>query len=748
MKKIYKFLIPAILIVLVICICILLTKRDEDNFILIDNIEGKYSEVKITDFQSAKESLEDVKDELKIDSISEDLKESVINKGSAILNTYKLNQTFNGIEVYNSGMIIYTDKEGNASGVINKYKPIFEFNITPKHKAEELEQIAIEELKNEYSKLTVKENSLVIYPLEDGNFTLAYLYQIDIGISTATILISDETKEILETIIPINEIVSNDLNEFRTDEYSKKLAQEQEFNVNSSYVLVDKDRKIVLGKIIGDNNPMMIYEYNSIEEARNPENQLGITTINTVQQCYDYYKQKFNYKSFDNGEDDLTMNIITGLTKYKGERATDNAIYTTPNYIFLGSDNIYNDDVEILGHEYTHGIFYHIVGNIEKSNHEGEAINEAYSDIMGMCIEAYYDQSNKIDGYINENKEKAGEKRNIKKTTNKYKEDQKDKGLSKEEHTDSTIISRAAYKMAENLTLQEFETLWFNSMYLLPKEPNFYDCRYAVEQTAKLMNLSEETQEMIKEAFNDVGITRYYNARHYFYETNQMPDIVDRIDDEVKNENKNPISEKKELLTVDQGFDLVTNLVRKFYSTASIEKIEVDITQGSINNESHLNYFAYMVGLDSNFYTLVVNKSTSKVYLYEEKNSDKLQELTEENLIQFIKKEDTNSKITGSGLEVGDYTLKYGVYRGTDAQYDVGEVINWDVAITLKEDGTYTLISSNQDMEKDSEGTYKITNEYGFKAILLSSGRIFSVVDNDILQIPAGSGATFTYQGN
>lgn len=748
MKKIYKFLIPVILVILVICIGIFLSKKDNDNFILVDNIDGKYSEVKITDFESAKASLEDVKNELKINSINENLEENETNQNSTILNTYKLNQIFNGVYVYNAGIIVYTDKEGNAEGVINRYQPISDFNTTPKHKAEELEPIAIESLKNEYNNLSIEDNSLVIYPLEEGKFTLAYLYQIDIGLTTATVLISDETPQVLETKIHTNGIVSDNLNEFKVDEHSKQLASEADIVVNGSYALIDKDRKIIITKINSTDEPFELYDWNSNEESKNAYNQLGITTMNTVQQCYDYYKEKFNYTSFDNEKENITMQVATGLPTYKGKKATDQAYSCAGEYILLGSDNIYNDDVEVIGHEFTHGIFYHIVGDVDKNNYEGWAINEAYADIMGMCIEAYYDQSNKIDGYINENKEKAGVKRNIKKTNNKYKEDKKDKGLSKEEHKDSTIISRASYKMAENLTLQEFETLWFNSMYLLPKEPNFYDCRYAVEQTAKLMNLSEETQQMIANAFNEVGITRYYNARHYFYETNQMPDIVDRIDDEVKNKNNHQISEKEELITIEQGLDLVTNLIRKFYSTASIEKIEVDITQGSINNESHLNYFAYRVGLDSNFYTLVVNKTTSRIYLYEEQNKGNLQELTEQNLTQFIKEKDNPSKETISGLQVGKYTIRYGTYKGTDAQYDVGGLISWDIAVTLKEDGTYTLVSSNQDMEKDSNGTYSITDKYGFTAILLSNQRIFSVIDNNTLQVPAGSGATFTYQGN
>ena len=99
------------------------------------------------------------------------------------------------------------------------------------------------------------------------------------------------------------------------------------------------------------------------------------------------------------------------------------------------------------------------------------------------------------------------------------------------------------------------------------------------------------------------------------------------------------------------------------------------------------------------------------------------------------------------GLKVGNYTLQYGKYKGQEAQYDLTGVVNWDVTIELKQDGTYTITSSNQQMQGNSSGTYTVGKLAGSDAILLDTGGGYGVLANNQLSVLAGSGATFTYQG-
>ena len=138
--------------------------------LVMNNISGNYSSVIVKDFASARESLSLISDELNID-LEKELKEDRISN-SNYLNTYSFKQLYKGIPVYNGDLIVYTDKDGNVAGVINKLREIDDISVEPKIKEDELDAIIMEELGNN-TKVTSKE--LVIYPT-DNKFILAYLY--------------------------------------------------------------------------------------------------------------------------------------------------------------------------------------------------------------------------------------------------------------------------------------------------------------------------------------------------------------------------------------------------------------------------------------------------------------------------------------------------------------------------------------------------------------------------------------------
>ena len=537
MKKSYKFLIFIFIIGISLGLFswLITSILNKQKMIEVNNIQGKYSEVKIIDAQSAMTSLEDVKEELGIASVTEELVEDSSSTND-VLNTYRLKQIYQGLEVYNSGVLVYADKEGNAKGVINKYYSISDFDITPKHTADELQAKAIEAL--EYEDTQPLNSQLIIFPLETGTITLAYKYEIDIGIATATVIISDETSEVLDKQVPIYFVVSDDLHEF--------------YN-GSQYIMQDKERNIQI--YLANNTEMSkfvtkkftLYSWDTLEEALSEENSPVIQAMNTAQKCYDYYKNQFNYLSF-NQTGDMELKIVLGMQTSNRMYRADNACYANQQFIVLGNENLFNDQIEVFGHEYTHGIFDHLV-NISDNNVEGQALNEAYADIMGMCLEAHYENKERIDGVLCE--EIPNQTRNIKESSNRYLENKSDYGLTKSEHQDSTIISRAAYLMSEYLTREEFEDVWFTSISLLFNNPDFYDCRYAVVEAAKGLNLSEEKIERINEAFNKVGITKYYMANYILIEESRKLDFGKRVEEELQKakEMQNNIKKEGEEIT-------------------------------------------------------------------------------------------------------------------------------------------------------------------------------------------------------
>ena len=156
MKK--KKILSIILIILIVLICVSsfiviqysknnsktdVDVNNENHSEELKNIEGKYSDIKITDTKTALSSLENVKDDINIKNINTDIKEFNSNTSNNIVNTYSFKQYYNELEVYGNTITIYTDKEGNALGIINKYVPIEkEIQTTSKTNDKEIKKIA------------------------------------------------------------------------------------------------------------------------------------------------------------------------------------------------------------------------------------------------------------------------------------------------------------------------------------------------------------------------------------------------------------------------------------------------------------------------------------------------------------------------------------------------------------------------------------------------------------------------------
>ena len=129
-----------------------------------NNIEGKYSSIQINDSETAKKSIEDVKEQIGIKSIDEELITSRANTTGKYMNTFRFKQMYKGIEVYSGELIVYTDKQGNAEGIISKYNQIpTEFDINPVNSDEELKEIVLKVVDQEDAK--IKESKLIIYYL-------------------------------------------------------------------------------------------------------------------------------------------------------------------------------------------------------------------------------------------------------------------------------------------------------------------------------------------------------------------------------------------------------------------------------------------------------------------------------------------------------------------------------------------------------------------------------------------------------
>ncbi|MEX2485380.1 MAG: M4 family metallopeptidase, partial [Brumimicrobium sp.] len=102
-----------------------------------------------------------------------------------------------------------------------------------------------------------------------------------------------------------------------------------------------------------------------------------------VSNSWDYFKQTFSREGQDNGGIEVRVR-----TQWDDPGAKFNPGNNSHNNLTFGRDGNahYGTEASIVGHEYTHGVTYH-TSNLAYENESG-ALNESFSDIFGVVIQA------------------------------------------------------------------------------------------------------------------------------------------------------------------------------------------------------------------------------------------------------------------------------------------------------------------------------------------------------------------------
>lgn len=485
MKKNKKLIIGIVIVLLLLCLIIYLAffRKSEPN-----------SE------ESIKTLLQDY--ETEIGSLSD------YTLSNQYEDTYKLTQSFNEIEVYGSGLTAIKQADEVAKVLNYSYQIPDDFNTNPKNTQEDLLAVAKDYVGEEALLLNSK---LIIYPLSSTEFTLAYLFEFASG----TIIISDEDQSIISapslfdttTTLYREPLTEDDIKEFQT--------------ANQQYQLYDRTRNIEVYTIkdsyeyipsikFMQNNTNYYNEitWKNTEEANELDTYMAIKTMQSLAKVYDYYQKNFDFKSIKLNES-YKLKVYTNLDKIEDGNAyypfSNNAALFYFNSddlrIYFGSENLFNEDLEVVSHEYTHGYFRLIV---EPDGSEyNSAINEGYADTMGLIIGAYY-RDGSLDGTI--------ANRNVADSTFKL----SDYTLDTEEHDASFLISRVAYLMSIdetlNMDLYDLGNLWFKSLYNLPKNiVNYSDVEASVLTEAIILGYSKDEVKRMAKIFESVGYPDLYD---------------------------------------------------------------------------------------------------------------------------------------------------------------------------------------------------------------------------------------------
>jgi Zn-dependent metalloprotease len=224
---------------------------------------------------------------------------------------------------------------------------------------------------------------------------------------------------------------------------------------------------------------------------------------------YDFYRYTLGRASYDGQGRAIYITILPNTY--------NNAYYSRSQGLVFGHDT--EAALDVVGHEFTHGIVDFAVGGGNGLVYSGEsgAINEAYADIMGSLIEGKTGAARWLIGEDYgcgsaagcalrdlSQPSRFGDPENY---ANRYTGTADYGGV----HTNSLIFSFAAYKMmtdarTNGVSSATWARVFYNSLFRLSSNARFTDGRAAVISAASALGFTAAQQQAVTDAFNAVGI--------------------------------------------------------------------------------------------------------------------------------------------------------------------------------------------------------------------------------------------------
>lgn len=490
--------------------------NSSDYFVCLE--EGCTSIV-VKDEKSAREALETVSDYIGINDPSSEL---VLSGLEEIDNDsfYKFQQYYDGIPVFGKYVNLLVEEDGTVGTITSNCSPIHNLDIESNYDKssvvivdetvcnksfEEREDGVYLILRDIDTNKIIEERCCTIpeeyvRQTEDGNYLLEDV--------TRNIKMFDVHKKLLHQYISLGSksgqyewlyYLGTELdakNDEDQKELWKKEAQANKTEWSTIYHSEVMERiHSYFGKDIDFISSKDEYGFDS----------RALDVMKKVEQTNDYYWDVLNRKGYDNHQSRMFVTYNDAFDSGKNSYSCFGA------QLGFGYDESISFD--LVGHEYTHSV-EHTISAMDYSGESG-ALMEAYSDIFGELVEAYYNNGNAdwIHGERNMiDPEKNGHPKRYLDSNWKPSYETIDHGNV---HHNSTAFSHAAYLMNNGIDGEEewkidnndLAKIWYRSFYLLPEKATFSDAAKAVYQAAYHMGgLSAKQIYCIVRAFVDVKI--------------------------------------------------------------------------------------------------------------------------------------------------------------------------------------------------------------------------------------------------
>lgn len=496
---------------------------DNSNYVMLN--EG-FTDVKVTDEDSALAAINDVKDIIGINDVNTELKTQRVDTIDETT-YYRFQQYYNDIPVCgkNINMPVYAD--GKVAGLTSNYY-VLNNDLPTETMASnaDIEKSLKKHFDNKDIILEQLDDSQLVYYITEDNKAVL-VYELNDSVAGYTVFVDAISGEIISS----NSLFSYESAEVQSEDGEVKAIGWM--NEDGSYHLYNDEHKI------------SVFDFSSIKEVSEEWNfkDLGIDTIYSPDNKFDKKAvQLMNYLCvFDDYFKNLgdvgfyqihaAVNDCIGTNARAGGTFDRGGTNLRFGALMVGIDRNMND-VDIIAHEYTHMVSKSL---LDLDGMEASAINEGFSDIFGEILQEYlygeidwkHDGRNLADPENKKNEQCYPASVEYLEKAKKNGDNYYIKGnylfggeVEDFSHFASTIISHTAYLMwngiddekSKKISTDELAKLWYNSLFLMPSNPIFSSCRNAVELSARIMmnnsQLTSEQYSCIKEAFDMVGIDK------------------------------------------------------------------------------------------------------------------------------------------------------------------------------------------------------------------------------------------------
>lgn len=374
--------------------------------------------ININDVVQIKQFISNSKTLFRLNDMSDELVLKKVSTDNIGTTHAKLQQTYKGIPVWGSELILHSDASNTIVEINGRFTPDLKINIAPNISANNALNIALEDIgpaeyrwqnieQENIIKTVFKNNSktwrpipeLAIAPIggdyEKGDYQLVWKMTIAVDgekIGNYEYFVDAKNGKIINKYnsMPHANGISN---------YNGTVSFSTKY-VSSTYQLFDETRSI---KTYTANNSTSS-PGNIVIDSDNywDQNNSAVDVHWGTAKVYDYYLNIFSRNSFDNNGAEIISTVDYRFYCGSGCTTTNNAGWNGSQMLYGNGDGTAYSPlttIDICGHELTHAVTQN-EANLSYQ-YESGALNEALSDIFGTSIE-FYSTPNKANWLIGE----------------------------------------------------------------------------------------------------------------------------------------------------------------------------------------------------------------------------------------------------------------------------------------------------------------------------------------------------------